>query len=75
MPDDLAAGQSAPAAEVTNRDRVMDAVRSGARSAAAIAKATGLNKGTVSREVKALVKAGSVLRAEDGTLTAGEVSA
>lgn len=66
---------SAPAAEVTNRDRVMDAVRSGARSAAAVVKATGLNKGTVSREIKALVKSGAVLRAEDGTLTAGEVSA
>ncbi|WSK58392.1 ATP-binding protein [Streptomyces albidoflavus] len=75
VPAPREAGESAPAAEVTNRDRVMDAVRSGARSAAAIAKATGLNKGTVSREVKALVKAGSVLRAEDGTLTAGEVSA
>lgn len=45
-----------------------------------VASATGINKGTVSREVKALVKTGDVKRAEGGFLSiataeAGEVSA
>ncbi|MFH9583505.1 ATP-binding protein [Streptomyces globisporus] len=64
-------------AEATNRDRVLEAVRSGARTAAAVATATGLNKGTVSREIKALTAAGSVRRSDDGTLTiaAGEATA
>jgi S-DNA-T family DNA segregation ATPase FtsK/SpoIIIE len=62
-------------APVTNRDKVMAAVRSGARTAKEVTEATGLNKGTVSREIKALVEAGSVRKAEDGTLAAGEVSA
>lgn len=66
--------QAAPA---TNRERVLQAVRDGSRTARAVVEATGLNKGTVSREVKALVEAGALTRAEDGTLTvtAGEVSA
>jgi S-DNA-T family DNA segregation ATPase FtsK/SpoIIIE len=74
-------GQQAPATPAvdagTNRDRVLAAVRGGARTAKDVAAATGLNKGTVSREVKALVTAGALVRAEDGTLTAaaGEVSA
>ena len=61
----------------SNRDRVMAAVRAGAFTARAATEATGLNKGTVSREVKALVEAGALVRAEDGTLAiaAGEVSA
>ncbi|MCI0387048.1 ATP-binding protein [Streptomyces sp. CNQ085] len=74
--------KDAPAAAVpaqptgeTNRDKVLAAVRDGATANAEIVAATGLNKGTVSREVKALIKAGAVRRAEDGTLTAGEVSA
>jgi S-DNA-T family DNA segregation ATPase FtsK/SpoIIIE len=61
----------------TNRDQVLAAVRAGARTAKEVTEATGLNKGTVSREIKALVQAKVVLRAEDGTLAtaAGEVSA
>jgi S-DNA-T family DNA segregation ATPase FtsK/SpoIIIE len=65
----------APAPVASNRDRVAAAVADGACTAAAVATETGLNKGTVSREIKALVKDGAVLRAEDGTLTAGEVAA
>lgn len=65
-----------PAARpVTNRDRVLQAVRDGARTAKAVVDATGLNKGTVSREIKQLAAAGALNRAEDGTLAAGEVSA
>jgi S-DNA-T family DNA segregation ATPase FtsK/SpoIIIE len=65
------------AAPATNRDRVLQAVRQGSTTAKAVVEATGLNKGTVSREVKALVEAGALTRTEDGTLaaTAGEVSA
>lgn len=65
------------AAPVTNRDRVLSAVRDGARTAKEVTEATSLNKGTVSREIKALVQSGAVVRSEDGTLAAaaGEVSA
>lgn len=65
----------AQAGPETNRDRVLAAVRNGARSVKEITDRTGLNKGTVSREVKTLTEAGALRRAEDGTLTAGEVSA
>ncbi|MGW1496822.1 type IV secretory system conjugative DNA transfer family protein [Streptomyces sp. NPDC002402] len=66
----------APAGEVTNRDRVLAAVVAGARNAKAVTEATGLNKGTVSREIKALVQSGELSRTEDGSLTtAQEVSA
>ncbi|MGA5042421.1 FtsK/SpoIIIE domain-containing protein [Streptomyces capoamus] len=64
----------------TNRDKVAAAIAAGSTTVADIASVTGINKGTVSREVKALVKAGDVKRAEDGSLSvvtteAGEVSA
>ncbi|MEU3193118.1 FtsK/SpoIIIE domain-containing protein [Streptomyces sp. NPDC006992] len=62
-------------AEATNRDRVLNAVRCGARSAAAVVTETGLNKGTVSREIKALVTAGALVKADDGTLTHREAAA
>lgn len=70
----------APAAPVelgTNRDRVLAAVRGGAVTNRAVTDATGINKGTVSREVKQLLDAGQLVRAADGTLAlaAGEVSA
>lgn len=71
----LDTGREETSTEATNRDRVLQAVQGGARSAAAVAKATGLNKGTVSREVKALVASGAVQRADDSTLIALEVSA
>ncbi|MFG2738449.1 cell division protein FtsK [Streptomyces harbinensis] len=61
---------SAPApAPGTNRARVLQAVTDGATSAKAVADATGINKGTVSREIKSLVTAGQIDRADDGTLT------
>lgn len=73
--------QAAPAAEApaTNREKVAAAIRSGAKTGADVALITGINKGTVSREVKSLVTDGEIVRAEDGTLSAatqaGEVSA
>lgn len=73
--------QAAPAADVpaTNREKVAAAIRSGAKTGADVVLITGINKGTVSREVKVLVDAGEIVRAEDGTLSAatqaGEVSA
>lgn len=71
-PEPREAGETA---EATNRDRVMTAIRDGARTSRDVVDRTGLNKGTVSREVKALIAAGSVVKGEDGMLTAGEVSA
>ncbi|THJ25650.1 MarR family transcriptional regulator, partial [Candidatus Frankia alpina] len=66
--------QSGPA---TNRDRVLHAVRDGARTGQEIGVATGLHKGTVSRTVTALLTAGLLTRTAAGTLTTstGEVSA
>jgi S-DNA-T family DNA segregation ATPase FtsK/SpoIIIE len=64
-----------PAAPVTNRDKVLAAIRAGAVTAREVVDATGINKGTVSREIKALTAAGAVRKGEDGLLTAGEVSA
>jgi S-DNA-T family DNA segregation ATPase FtsK/SpoIIIE len=69
---------AAPAAPVTNRDRVLDSVRDGARTGRDITDRTGLNKGTVSKLVKALVESGDLVKGDDGMLTAavvGEVSA
>jgi S-DNA-T family DNA segregation ATPase FtsK/SpoIIIE len=44
-----------------------------------VANVTGINKGSVSKAVRALVEAGEVHKAQDGTLSvatqAGEVSA
>ncbi|MEU5840156.1 MarR family transcriptional regulator, partial [Streptomyces diacarni] len=74
-PEVPASREGEAAGPVTNRDRVLGAVREGARTAKAVAEATGLNKGTVSREVKALVESGVIRRADDGALSAGEVSA
>ncbi|MGO4417243.1 type IV secretory system conjugative DNA transfer family protein [Streptomyces sp. MCAF7] len=74
-PEVPAPREAAETAEATNRDRVMTAIRDGARTSRDVVDRTGLNKGTVSREVKALIAAGSVVKGEDGMLAAGEVSA
>ncbi|WP_432069296.1 FtsK/SpoIIIE domain-containing protein [Streptomyces sp. AA1529] len=66
---------SREAVESSNRGRVAAAVRDGARTPKAVAQATGLNKGTVSRELRALVKDGAVRRGDDGTLTTGREEA
>lgn len=77
----IAPPNPAPAAPVpaTNREKVAAAIGAGAKTNADVTLITGINKGTVSREVKALVDAGEIVRAEDGTLSApaqaGEVSA
>ncbi|MEU6012334.1 ATP-binding protein [Streptomyces sp. NPDC047453] len=70
-----AAEVPAPAGPVSNRDKVLAAVVDGARTPRDIVDRTGLNKGTVSREVKALISAGALVKGDDGMLTAGEVSA
>lgn len=78
---------AAPAAEVPAQrteaeTAVLDAVRaaSGPVRQKDVVDASGLAKGTVSKTVTKLVKAGELVKAEDGTLTlaapaAGEVSA
>ncbi|WP_255949383.1 MarR family transcriptional regulator [Streptomyces odontomachi] len=62
---------AAPAqAPATNRDRVLQAVRDGARTPRDITDRAGINKGTVSREIKALKAAGLIRRTDDGILMA-----
>lgn len=58
-------------ASETNRARVESAVKDGARTGKDIAEATGLHKGTVSREVKALVDSGALVRDGDELAVAG----
>ncbi|MER6604306.1 MarR family transcriptional regulator [Streptomyces parvus] len=73
-----AASAPAPAEPVTNRDRVLDAVRaaSGPIAQKDITAATGIDKGAVSRAVKALVTSGELAKTDAGiVIAAGEVSA
>lgn len=65
----------APAAPATNRERVLNAVREGARTPRDVVDRTELNKGTVSREVRALISTGALVKGEDGMLTTGKVAA
>jgi S-DNA-T family DNA segregation ATPase FtsK/SpoIIIE len=68
-----------PTQPSTNREKVAAAIAAGSQTVADIALVTGINKGSVSKAVKALVAAAEVHKAEDGTLSiptqAGEVSA
>ncbi|MFF1592719.1 FtsK/SpoIIIE domain-containing protein [Streptomyces sp. NPDC058286] len=59
----------------SNRDKVLGAVQAGARTAKAVADTTGLNKGTVSREIKALTASGDLRRADDGQIWPGQQAA
>jgi S-DNA-T family DNA segregation ATPase FtsK/SpoIIIE len=74
VPADAIPAQAGPGPE-TNRARVLAAVVGGARTGRDITDRTGLNKGTVSREVKALIASGDLVKGADGMLAAGEVSA
>ncbi|MFE9381555.1 cell division protein FtsK [Streptomyces sp. NPDC006855] len=72
--------EAAPAAEpVSNRDRVLAAVRDGARTNRDVVDRTGINKGTVSKAVKSLVETGELVKDADHGLMLGggaeEVSA
>ncbi|WP_285564371.1 FtsK/SpoIIIE domain-containing protein [Streptomyces sp. RTGN2] len=69
------AGATAPAGSETNRERVLQAVTDGARTARDITERTGINKGTVSREIKALTTAGTLRKTGDGTLHTGQEAA
>nr|WTE08799.1 cell division protein FtsK [Streptomyces anulatus]WTE08811.1 cell division protein FtsK [Streptomyces anulatus] len=72
--------EAAPAAEpVSNRDRVLAAVRDGARTNRDIVDRTEINKGTVSKAVKSLIETGELVKDADHGLVLGggaeEVSA
>jgi hypothetical protein len=62
-------------AELSNRDRVLQAVREGARTARDVIDRTGMHKGTAYREIKALTASGGLVKGEDGMLRIGEASA
>ena len=47
---------------------MLAAVQGGARTPKDVTTTTGLNKGTVSRELKTLTEAGAVRRSADGAL-------
>ncbi|GGV75511.1 ATP-binding protein [Streptomyces massasporeus] len=85
-PDQSSSGQSsrplhlvketaAPSGALSNRDKVLAAVQAGARTARDVVDRTGLNKGTVSREIRALTADGSVHRTVDGRLLPGQQAA
>ncbi|MEU8944017.1 ATP-binding protein [Streptomyces sp. NPDC048489] len=67
--------KNAPAVGSSNREKVLVAVTVGARTAKEVADATGLNKGTVSREIKALVASGDLVRSADGRILPGQQAA
>ncbi|WP_332109438.1 FtsK/SpoIIIE domain-containing protein [Streptomyces gossypiisoli] len=73
-PTDGTAPVEASAPE-TNRDRVLRAVQEGARTLRDITNRTGINKGTVSREIKALTAAGTLRKSDDGMLLPGREAA
>ncbi|MFG2756801.1 ATP-binding protein [Streptomyces wuyuanensis] len=66
---------AAPSGALSNRDKVLAAVQSGAGTAKEVADRTGLNKGTVSREIRALTTDGAVHRTADGRLLPGQQAA
>ncbi|MFR0353408.1 FtsK/SpoIIIE domain-containing protein [Streptomyces sediminimaris] len=59
----------------TNRDRVLRAVHDGARTLRDVTDRTGINKGTVSREIKALTTTGDLRKSDDGMLLPGKEAA
>ncbi|MEV0581251.1 ATP-binding protein [Streptomyces sp. NPDC050392] len=62
---------STPAAPVSNRDRVLHAVRDGARTNRDVIDRTGINKGSVSKLLKALIESGDVVKDADAGLVLG----
>ncbi|MEU3981437.1 FtsK/SpoIIIE domain-containing protein [Streptomyces sp. NPDC026672] len=72
-PADTAA--HAPVTAETNRDRVLKAVHDGARTLRDITDRTGINKGTVSREIKTLTTTGALRKSDDGMLLPGREAA
>lgn len=74
-PADTTETMPAPAASATNRDRVLKAVHDGARTPRDITDRTGINKGTVSREIKALTATGALRKNDDGMLLPGREAA
>ncbi|WP_326744822.1 helix-turn-helix domain-containing protein [Streptomyces sp. NBC_00121] len=59
----------------TNHDRVLQAVHDGARTLREVTDRTGINKGTVSREIKALMATGALRKSDDGMVLPGQEAA
>ncbi|MFE9648187.1 FtsK/SpoIIIE domain-containing protein [Streptomyces sp. NPDC006365] len=74
-PTAATAAVPASAGVETNRDRVLRAVQEGARTLRDITDRTGINKGTVSREIKTLTATGALRRTDDGMLLPGREAA
>lgn len=75
--EETAAGTVVP---ITNRQKVLDAIRDGARTNRDVIDRTGINKGSVSKLIKGLIESGDVVKDVDaglilGTNGAQEVSA
>ncbi|MFE2503255.1 P-loop NTPase family protein [Streptomyces rubiginosohelvolus] len=66
---------TAPSGIASNRDKVLGAVQAGSRTAKEVADATGLNKGTVSREIKALTASGALQRTAERRILPGQQAA
>lgn len=62
--------EETPAAPASNRDRVLQAVKDGARTPRDVTDRTGINKGNVSRAIKSLIESGALVKGDDGMLTA-----
>ncbi|MGW3415492.1 FtsK/SpoIIIE domain-containing protein [Streptomyces sp. NPDC000888] len=59
----------------TNRARILRAVHDGARTLRDITDRTGINKGTVSREVKTLTVSGALRKSDDGMVLPSQEAA
>ncbi|MBK3539628.1 ATP-binding protein [Streptomyces sp. MBT67] len=69
---EVPAARPAPvSAPATNRDRVLHAVRDGARTNRDVIDRTGINKGSVSKLLKALIESGDVVKDADAGLVLG----
>ncbi|MFD3716632.1 ATP-binding protein [Streptomyces sp. NPDC058677] len=68
---EVPAARAEAAGPVNNRDKVLHAVRDGARTNRDVVDRTGINKGSVSKLVKALLESGELVKDADAGLVLG----